>query len=72
MRYELTNDERTAIMPMLPNKPGVRPPCPQRHLLCCAPGRHGETCRIILLQPLDPLAACWRLGQDHERPRWRP
>jgi transposase len=44
MRYELTNDERTAIMPMLPNKPGVRPPCPQRHLLCCAPGRHGETC----------------------------
>jgi hypothetical protein len=50
MRYELTNDERTAIMPMLPNKPGVRPPCPQRHLLCCAPGRHGETCRIILVR----------------------
>jgi transposase len=78
MRYELTGDEWAAIKPMLPNKPRGVPRVNDRRVLngifwvlCSgAPWRDlaAEFWSVHhLLQPLRSLAACWRLGQDHER-----
>jgi transposase len=41
MRYELSHDERTAIKPMLPNKPRGVPRVNDRRVLngSCGPGR---------------------------------
>jgi len=82
MRYELTDDEWTAIKPMLPNKPRGVPRVNDRRVLngifwvlrSGAMARSARQLRHLhhLLQSLRSLAACWCLGQDHERSRWRP
>ena len=83
MRYELTDDEWTAIKPMLPNKPRGVPRVNDRRVLNGIfwvlrsgapwrdlPGSFGPL--YHLLQSLRSLAACWCLGHDHERSGWRP
>jgi len=76
MRYELTDNEWSAIKPMLPNKPRgvprVNESRPQWHLLGLAiwgavarPARHLRSVHD-LLQSLRSLATSGRLGQDHE------
>ena len=75
MHYELSDYERTAIKPMLPNKPrGVRRVNDRRVLngifwvlRSGAPWRDlPETmARDHLLQSLRSLAAGWRMGPDH-------
>jgi transposase len=82
MRYELTDDEWTAIKPMLPNKPRGVPRVNDRRVLngifwvlrSGAMARSARQLRPLhhLLQSLRSLAACWCLGQDHERSGWRP
>ena len=49
MRYELTDDEWSAIKPMLPNKPRGVPRVNDRRVLngifwVCDPEHHGATC----------------------------
>jgi transposase len=78
MRYQLTDEEWTAIKPMLPNKPrgmsrvNERPSYPQWHLLSLAiwgaMARFAGQLRSVddLLQSLRSLATSGRLGQDHE------
>ena len=80
MRYELTDDEWTAIKPMLPHKPRGVPRVNDRRVLngIFWVLRSGAPWRD-LPQNFGPyttcynrsLAACWRLGQDHERSGWR-
>ena len=81
MRYELSDEEWTAIKPMLPNKPRGVPRVNDRRVLngiflgLCDLGRHGATCRIISVRtPLVTIASFaggGGLGQDHERTRQR-
>jgi len=74
MRCELSDYERTAIKPMLLNKPrGVRRVNDRRVLSGIfwilrsgAPWRDlPETYGPRMLQSLRAVAACWRLGPDH-------
>ena len=82
MRYELTDEEWTAIKPMLPNKPRGVPRVNDRRVLngifwvlrSGAPWRDlPDQLRSVhdLLQSLRSLATSRRLGQDHERTRRR-
>jgi transposase len=83
MRYELTDEEWTAIKPMLPNKPRGVPRVNDRRVLNVifwvlrsgAPWRDlPQEFRTIhhLLQSLRSLATCRCLDQDHERAGCRP
>jgi transposase len=78
MRYELSDEEWTAIRPMLPNKPRCVPRVndpsrPQWYLLGFAirgaMARPASGIRSLhdLLQPLCSLAANWCLGLHHRR-----
>lgn len=64
MRYQLTDDEWTAIRPMLPNKPRGTPRVNDRRVLN---GIFWVLSVHHLLQPLRSLAASWRLGPDNGR-----
>jgi transposase len=78
MRYELTDNEWTAIRPMLPNKPRGVPRVNDRRVLngIFWVLRSGAPWRDLpdsfgpyhhLLQPLRSLATSGRMGADHER-----
>jgi transposase len=79
MRYKLTDEEWTAIKPMLPNKPRGVPRVNDRRVLngifwvlrSGAMARPAIQLRPVhdLLQSLCSLATSGRLGQDHERTR---
>jgi transposase len=83
MRNELTDDEWTAIKPMLPNKPRGVPRMNDRRVLngIFWVLRSGAPWRD-LPGSFGPYATCynrfvrWRragcLGQDHERSGWGP
>jgi hypothetical protein len=76
MRFELTDEEWTAIKPMLPNKPRGVPRVNDRRVLngifwVCDLEHRGATCQSTssvhdLPQSLRSLATSRRLGQDHE------
>src|SRR5262245_49156626 len=78
MRYELTEQEWSAIGPMLPNKPRGIPRVNDRRVLngifrgftiWCTVARCAAELRPLyyLLQPLRSLASSGRMGPDHER-----
>jgi Transposase domain (DUF772)/Putative transposase of IS4/5 family (DUF4096) len=81
MRYELSDEEWTAIKPMLPNKPRGVPRVNDRRVLngIFWVLRSGAPWRELpnnfgpyihdLLQSFRSLATSWRLGQDYERTR---
>ena len=82
MRYELTDNEWSAIKPMLPNKPRGVPRVNDRRVLngisgSCDLGHPGATCPLTLAHTrlatsLRSLATGGRVGQAHERTRRRP
>jgi transposase len=62
MRYELTDDEWTAIRPMLPSRPRGVPRVNDRRVLngifwLLRSGRHGETCRILTVARVPATSA---------------
>src|SRR5262245_14500100 len=76
MRYELTDQEWSAIGPMLPNKPRGIPRVNDRRVLNLlgltiwgTVARSAAELRPLhyLLQPLRPLASSGCMGPDHER-----
>jgi len=83
MRYELTDNEWSAIKPMLPNKPRGVPRVNDRRVLngiflgppiWSTVARPARQLRSVhdLLQSLRSLATSWRLGPHYERAGRRP
>jgi transposase len=79
LRYELSDEEWTAIKPILPNKPRGVPRVNDGRVLngifwvlrSGAPWRDPPNNFGVhdLLQSFRSLATSWRLGQDYERTR---